>query len=206
MPNFLKSLFKPSPSRRSRRPGALPPDVHFTPPTGHAALSSDELSALTQMLQDRLTDGHGGERHSVLEAIRQHPQGGEDTMRQLTAVLKGTTLSRDTLIPSQSPRFSRPNADHRPLDVGSRTRRARRSRRLDPWAEAVEACSAALGELSISSSQTDTQLWQRSYVTQSWPGRMSSGLCLPASAVSWKRRRTSCSTFGRMQRVTACLR
>ena len=145
MPSFLKSLFKPSPSRRSRPSGPLPPGVDFSPPADHSNLSTDELAALTQMLQDRLGDGRGGSRDSVLQAIRDHPQGGEDTVRQLTAVLQGTRLSRDTMI---SPNHSDPGSSSGRGSVrGHRARGGRTARggEQDQWGQAVDACSLALG-------------------------------------------------------------
>ena len=143
MPSFLKSLFKPSTTRRSQPSGALPPSVNFSPPRTHADLSTDELTALTQLLQERLTSPGGGNRDSVLQAIRDHPQGGEDTMRQLTAVLQGTDLSRDTLRkPYQPVRGS--SQGYRGVDVSRQ--RSRRGRNQDLWAQAVEAASVALGE------------------------------------------------------------
>ena len=98
------------------------------------------------MLQERLTSPAGGNRDSVLQAIRDHPQGGEDTMRQLTAVLQGTGISRDTLrTPYQPVRGSSQGYGGIHSHHVSR-QRSRRGRKQDLWAQAVEAASVALGE------------------------------------------------------------
>lgn len=152
MPNFLKTLFKPSPSRHSR-PGPLPPGVDFDAPrqASHSAQGEDEdATSMLHLLRAKLEgEGKPEDTKALLEAIQSHPAGGQAVMQQLVGLLQGSPVEGQRAVES----LPSGNAAGETEQVQRAARAMRRrkgkavARNGDEWSGSFEACTGALGEL-----------------------------------------------------------
>jgi len=106
---------------------------------------------MVRLLRDKLEgQGESKDTQALLEAIRDHPDGGDETMRQLIDVLQKTCFVHDaTVTPFQDDTSARADATSVVARTGEGKRGVTRSEGEygDQWSGAFEACTGALGEL-----------------------------------------------------------
>ena len=154
MPNFLKTLFKPSPSRHSR-PGPLPPGVDFDAPRQASHSTQDEdATSMLHLLRAKLGgEGKPEDIKALLEAIQHHPAGGQEVMQQLVGLLQGSSVEGQRA--AESSPSDNAAGETEQVQRAARAMRRRKGKAVarngDKWSGSFEACTGALGELSDNS-------------------------------------------------------
>ena len=148
MPNFLKTLFKPSPSRHSR-PGPLPPGVDSDAPRQASHSTQDEdATSMLQLLRAKLEgEGKPEDTKALLEAIQHHPAGGREVMQQLVGLLQGSSVEGQPA--AESSPSDNAAGETEQVQRAARAMRRRKGKAVarngDEWSRSFEACTGALG-------------------------------------------------------------
>ena len=133
MPNFLKSLFKPSPPNQSRSShgGPLPPGVEFSPVSPSRELQDDEIEAIASRLRNHLVSRTG--------------EGEDRTMARLLDLLEESKVTpfRDSKRDSRLDRAG--DSTSTPRKGNGRKRGAGED---GQWKGAMMACTECLGTLT----------------------------------------------------------
>ena len=133
MPNFLKSLFKPSPPKqpRSSHGGPLPPGVEFSPLSPSRELQDDDMEAIASRLRNHLVSRTG-------------EGDGDQTMARLLDLLEESKVTpfRDSKRDSRLDRAG--DSTSTPWKGKGRKRGAGEG---GQWNGAMTACTEGLGML-----------------------------------------------------------